>query len=133
MSCKGAFQMHVEIVVPVNFGGENRVFKVPPGKCLVVDYISGEAFMPNGQKALFGIITTAGGVQVRHYLGTNAAGAFGGQGYFWVSGPAHIYADPGTNVTLRADRDIATGRPRSDSRPGNDSASSSRLRKIVST
>ncbi len=109
MSCKDAFQTHLEIVVPVSFGGENGVFKVPPGKCLVIDYVSGEAFMPNGQKALFGIITTAGGVQVRHYLGTNAAAAFGGQDYFWVSGPVHIYADPGTNVTLRADRDIATG------------------------
>ncbi len=109
MSCKGAFQKHVEILVPVNFGGENGSFQVPTGKCLVIDYVSGEAFMPHGQKALFGIITTAGGVQVRHYLGTNAAGAFGGQDYFWVSGPAHIYADPGTNVTLRADRDTATG------------------------
>jgi hypothetical protein len=38
--------------------------------------------MPQGQKALFGIITTAGGVQVRHYLGTNAVGAFGSADYF---------------------------------------------------
>ena len=109
MSCKGAFQKHVEITVPANFGGENGVFQVPKGKCLVIEYISGEAFMPHGQKALFGIITTVGGVQVRHYLGTHAVGAFGGQDYYWVSGPARIYADKGTNVTLRADRDIATG------------------------
>jgi hypothetical protein len=109
MSCSDAFQKHVEIVVPVSFGGENGVLQVPKGKCLVIDYVSGEAFLPHGQKALFGIITTAGGVQVRHYLGTNAAGAFGGQDHFWVSGPAQIYADPGTNVTLRADRDMVTG------------------------
>ena len=99
--------------MPVNFGGQNGVFQVPLGKCLVVDYA--EAFMPHGQKALFGIITTARGFQVRHYLGMNAAGAYGGQDYFWVSGPAHIYADLGTNVTLRADRDIATGTATFDS------------------
>jgi hypothetical protein len=109
MNCKHAFQKHVEIAVPATFGGENGVFNVPKDKCLVIEYISGEAFMPTGQKALFGIITTAGGTQVRHYLGTHALGAFGGDDYYWVSGPASIYADPGTEVTLRADRDIATG------------------------
>lgn len=109
MSCKDAFQTHVEITVPVNFGGQNGTFQVPKGKCLVIEYISGEAFMPHGQKALFGIIATVAGVQVRHYLGTHAVSAFGGEDYFWVSGPATIYADPDTTVTLRADRDIATG------------------------
>ena len=109
MACKEAFQKHVEITVPVNFGGENGVFTVPAGSCLIIDFISAEAFMPHGQKALFGIITTAGGVQVRHYLGSNAMGPFGGQDYFWMSGPTHIYADPGSQVTLRADRDIAAG------------------------
>jgi len=109
MSCKDVFQTHVEITVPANFGGENGTFQVPGDECLVIEYISAEAFMPQGQKALFGIITTAGGVQVRHYLGTNAVGAFGSADYFWVSTPAKIYADPGTTVTLRADRDVATG------------------------
>jgi hypothetical protein len=109
MTCKHAFQTHVEIVVPPNFAGENGFFDVPKDKCLVIDYISGEAYMPTGQKALFGIITTGGGTQVRHYLGTHALTAFGASDYYWVSGPAHIYADPGTTVTLRADRDAATG------------------------
>jgi hypothetical protein len=109
MSCKDSFQTHVEFIVAANAGGQNGGFQVPQGKCLVIEYISGEAFMPHGQKALFGIITTVGGAQVRHYLGTNALGAFGGQDYFWVSTPIKIYADSGTTVTLRADRDVATG------------------------
>ena len=109
MICKQAFQRHVEISVPPTFGGENGVVNVPTGKCLVIEYISGEAFMPQGQKALFGIITTAGGTQVRHYLGTHALGAFGGNDYYWVSGASTISADPGTSVTLRADRDVTTG------------------------
>jgi hypothetical protein len=109
MSCAQAFQTHVEVNVPANFAGQNGVFAVPKGKCLVIEYVSAEAFMPTGQKALFGIITTVGGTQVRHYLGTHAVTAFGANDYYWVSGPTSIYASPGTQVTLRADRDAATG------------------------
>src|SRR5215467_12460514 len=109
MTCANAFQTHVEIVVAAGFAGQNGSFKAPKDKCLVIDYISAEAFMPVGQKALFGIITTGAGTQVRHYLGTHALPAFGGNDYYWVSGPAHIFADPGTTVTLRADRDADTG------------------------
>jgi hypothetical protein len=54
MKCKHAFQAHVEISLGPQHGGENGVVQVPGGKCLVIDYISGEAFMPTGQKALFG-------------------------------------------------------------------------------
>src|SRR5262249_59774428 len=98
------FQTHVEITVPDTFGGENGSFQVPQGKLLIIEHVSGEAFMPRGQKALFGIITTVGGVQGRHYLGTHSEGAFGSQDYFWFSIPAKIYAGPGTTVMLRADR-----------------------------
>jgi hypothetical protein len=62
MSCKDVLQTDVEITVPANFGGENGTFQVPDDGCLVIECISAEAFMPQGQKALFGIITTAGGV-----------------------------------------------------------------------
>ena len=81
MSCKDVFKLTSKSP-PANFGGENGTFQVPGDECLVIEYISAEAFMPQGQKALFGIITTAGGVQVRHYLGTNAVGAFGSADYF---------------------------------------------------
>lgn len=109
MTCAHAFQTQVEIVVAETFAGQNGFFEVPNDKCLVIEYISGEAYMPEGQKALFGIITMAGGTEVRHYLGTHALTAFGGNDYYWVSGPARIYAAPGTIVTLRADRDADTG------------------------
>ena len=106
--CPGIPDARGNLCAP-NFEGENGFFDVPKGKCLVIEYVSGEAFMPKGQKALFGIITTVGGTQVRHYLGTNATGAFGADDYYWVSGPTRIYAGPGTQVTLRADRDVGAG------------------------
>jgi len=109
MTCSQAFQKHVEIVVGPNFEGQNGSFTVPKDKCLAIEFISGEALMPRGQKALFGIITSVGGTQVRHYLGTHALEQFGGGDYYWVSNPASLYAGPGTTVTLRADRDIGTG------------------------
>src|SRR6476620_11167377 len=109
MTCAQAFQKHVEIAVGPNVAGQNGSFNVPKDKCLVIEYVSGEAFMPKGQKALFGIITSVGGTQVRHYLGTNALLPFGGADYYWVSGATRIYAGPGTTVTLRADRDAPTG------------------------
>lgn len=108
VTCAHAFQAHAEIIVAETFAGQNGFFDVPEHKCLVIEHISGEAYMPTGQKALFGIITTAGGVQVRHYLGTHALEAFGAHDYYWISGPARIYADPSTSVTLRADRDADT-------------------------
>ena len=61
MTCAHAFQTEVEIVVAETFAGQNGFFELPDDKCLVIEYISGEAYMPEGQKALFGIITTAGG------------------------------------------------------------------------
>ena len=103
------FQAHVEITLAPGQGGENGWVAVPKGKSLVIDYVSGEAFMPTGQKALFSILVDQGSGAVRHYLGTHAVGAFGPSDYFWVSTPSKFYAKGGTKVDLRADRDIATG------------------------
>jgi hypothetical protein len=103
------FQAHVEITLAPTHGGENGWVSVPAGKKLVIEYLSGEAFMPTGQKALFSVEVDQGSGAVRHYLGTHAVGAFGSADYFWVSTPAKFYAKGGTKVNLRADRDIATG------------------------
>lgn len=65
--------------------------------------------MPTGQKALFSVEIAEGTGYLRHYLGTHAQGAFGTQDYFWVSTPIKLYGKGGTQVNLRADRDLATG------------------------
>jgi hypothetical protein len=105
------FQAAVQIDMPAGTGGQNGFVTVPTGKRLVMEYASGEAFMPTGQKCLFSVITTIGGASTgtRHYLESNAVGKFGAPDYFQAGQVVRLYADPGTTVMLRADRDIAAG------------------------
>jgi hypothetical protein len=105
------FQAAVEIDMPAGTGGQNGFVTVPTGKRLVIEYASGEAFIPTGQKCLFSVITTIGGAPTgtRHYLDSDAMGKFGAPDYFRAGQVVRLYADPKTTVMLRVDRDIATG------------------------
>jgi hypothetical protein len=106
-----AFQAAVEITLPNGTGGQNGFVAVPQGKRLVIEYASGEAFLPTGQKGLFSVITTLQGATTgtRHYLQTQPMGKFGAPDYFRAGQVVRLYADPGTTVMLRIDRDLATG------------------------
>src|SRR5204862_41682 len=57
---------------------------LPAGKRLVIEYASGEAFAPTGQKCLFSVLTSLAGqpVSTRHYLESTPLGKFGAQDYF---------------------------------------------------
>src|SRR5262249_54967429 len=81
------------------------------GKRLEIEYASGEAFLPTGQKGLFSVITTLAGetTGIRHYLDSDALGNFGAPDYFRAGQVVRLYADPGTVVMLRVDRDRPTG------------------------
>jgi len=108
---KRPFQAAVEIRVPNGFGGENGSVTVPKGKRLVIEYVSGEAFLPTGQKGLFSVIVSLQGqaAGTRHYLESIPMGKFGAPDYFRAGQVVRLYADQGTNVMLRIDRDIAAG------------------------
>ena len=105
------FQTSVEISMPNGTGGQNAGFQVPAGKRLVIEYVSGDASMPTGQKCLFSIFTSLAGqtTGTRHVLETAALGKLGATDHFQTAQVVRLYADPGTAVTLRADRDLATG------------------------
>jgi hypothetical protein len=111
MSVTNPFQFTAEIKIPNGTGGQNGGFQVPAGKRLVIEYASGEAFAPTGQKCLFSVLTSLAGqpVSTRHYLESTPLGKFGAQDYFRAGQVVRLYADPGTVVTLRIDRDLATG------------------------
>lgn len=108
---KQPFQAAVEIKLPPGTGGQNGFVPVPEGKTLVIEYASGEGFLPTGQKCLFSVITSLQGepVGTRHYLESAPLGKFGAPDYFRAGQVVRLYAASGTTVMLRADRDIATG------------------------
>ena len=105
------FQISLPLSLPNGTGGQNAAFQVPAGKRLVIEYVSGDALMPTGQKCLFSIFTSLAGqaTGTQHVLETVALGKFGATDQFRTAQVVRLYADPGTNVTLRADRDLATG------------------------
>jgi hypothetical protein len=92
--------------------GLNLAFTVPKGKTLVVEYVSGTCFVPSGQSCVMSILTQIGGAVTGtpFNLQTLTAGPFGGgETLFRAGQPAKLYADGGTIVTLRADRNASTG------------------------
>ena len=105
------FQTSVTLSLPNGTGGQNAAFQVPAGKRLVIEYVSGDAFMPTGQKCLFSIFTSLAGqaTGTQHVLETVALGKFGATDQFRTAQVVRLFADPGTTVMLRADRDLATG------------------------
>ncbi len=105
------FQAHVEISLPANTGGQNGFVQVPAGKRLLIEWVSGESFLPTGQKCLFSVITSLAGqpTGTRHYLNSTQMGPFGSQDLARTGQVVSLAADAGTTVTLRADRNVATG------------------------
>lgn len=105
------FQAAVEIKLPPNQEGQNGFITVPKGKRLIIEYVSGEAFLPAGQKAVFSVITSLAGdhTGTSHYLQSTSPGKFGAQEFFCTGQVVNLFADGGTTVMLRADRDSGAG------------------------
>lgn len=108
---KHPFQSNVQIDLPPSTEGQNGFVTVPAGKRLVIEYVSGQAFLPSGQKALFSVIVSLQGQSTGtwHYLESTVVGPFGSQDCFQCGRLVKLYADPGTTVMLRTDRDSPTG------------------------
>jgi hypothetical protein len=108
---KHPFQASLQVSLPPGTEGQNGFVNVPAGKRLVIEYVSGQAFLPTGQKALFSVIVSLQGQNIGtwHYLESSAIGAFGSQDCFQCGRMVRLYADPGTTVMLRTDRDSPAG------------------------
>lgn len=105
------FQASVEISLPAGTEGQNGFVTVPAGKRLVIQYVSGQAFLPSGQKALFSVIVSLQGQKVgtTHYLESTVVGPFGSQDCFQCGRMVQLYADAGNTVMLRTDRNSPAG------------------------
>jgi hypothetical protein len=85
-------------------------FLVPSGKRLVIETITGEIFVPQGQQIRPTLITTAAGnFAPNHTLVFNSKVTFGFQDIYRATLPVRFYADPGTSILLSIHRDSTTG------------------------
>jgi len=81
--------------------GQSVSFTVPAGKLLVIEYVSGNAFVDIGEAVVFSVSTTVNGVFANHQLVLTPVGPSGGfaKGYT-ASQSLILYADPETDVTI---------------------------------
>lgn len=103
-----AFQAGATMSLSVGTEGANGFFKVPSYRRLVIEYASGRASLPAGQKGNFAIFTSLAGATREHWL-LGSQALFGATVEPRAGEAVRLYADPGTLVTLRFDRDGATG------------------------
>jgi len=108
-----AYQEGFELQLPDGTQGENGGFNVPAGKRLVIDYVSASGFAPAGQHMIFSVFTNVNSVLAKkHFIAASQQSEFGASAMFTASQETRIYADPGTLVMVRAERDGATGAAR---------------------
>jgi hypothetical protein len=106
------FQTSLNGSMPTGTEGLNLSFTVPAGKTLVIEYVSGNCFVPAVRRVFSRSFTEVNGATTgaQFNLPTAGVGAFGGGNVLWRVGQrVLLYADGGKTVTLRADRNSATG------------------------
>jgi hypothetical protein len=101
------FQASVQINLAAGAEGGNAFVQIPTYKRLIIEYVSGNAVVPAGQTAQFSVFTSLTGATTgtEHLLLAQqrpSGGARAGQA-------VRLYADPGTQVMLRVDRDSPSG------------------------
>ena len=89
---KQPFHANVDISLTSGTEGQNGFVTVPAGKRLVIEYVSGQAFLPSGQKALFSVIVSLQGqaTGTTHYLESTSIGPFGSQDCFQYGRPVKL-------------------------------------------
>jgi len=92
------FSKRLDITFANGFG--NGTFIVPAGQLLVIDYISADAGVAPGGNVLFDVATYLAGNEVESHLPMTPQGTILGQAVYTTSAPVHIYADPGSTVTI---------------------------------
>jgi hypothetical protein len=100
-----AFQKSLNGTMTAGIEGLNLAFTVPDGKQFVIEYASGNCSVLPGEVCTLSILIQNGAGTVEYHLQTANAGSLG-----WIAGQqVKLYANSGTTVTLRADRNSQTG------------------------
>lgn len=107
---KQPFQTSVLSFIEAGSPSGHAFFRVPAGKRLVIEYISGILSVPFGQSIVtFELTTTASRLTANHSVQISFAGVLAGSSQFTAGQLVKIYADPGTIVGVGAFRNTYTG------------------------
>jgi hypothetical protein len=82
------FQIVLNGSMPPGTEGLNLTFTAPAGKTLVIEYASGECFVPSGQSCVLSVLTEVNGAKTGtpFNLDTDNVGPFGGGDVLWRVG-----------------------------------------------
>ena len=103
------FQKETDLYVTDGNEGASDFFNVPANKRLVIEFVSSDSDVPNGQFPRIVLATSVGGLYDYHFIVATRLGAVGGSDEFFASQPTTIYADPGTNVIVGFTRNAFSG------------------------
>src|SRR4029077_7550611 len=103
------FQKSVSLFIDYPDDAWQTTFSVPPGKLLVIEYVSGSFKKkigstndPTQPPFIFTVTTTSGGANVAPVVPVRGVLDYGGiQSFFQIAEPLRLYAGGGTSVTLR--------------------------------
>jgi hypothetical protein len=91
---------------PTQLGG-GASFTVPPGKRLVIEYVSANVVISTGEVVSFFVRTTVNGTVARHFVDAIPRGPSGGYSKSYVMNQeVRLYAGPGTRVDLFANNTL---------------------------
>jgi hypothetical protein len=106
------FQIELSGSMPPGTVGLNLTFTAPSGKTLVIEYGSGDCFVPSGQSCVLSVFTEVNGAKnaTSFNLDTDNVGPQRNGDDLWRAGQqVLLYAAGGTTVTLHAGRNDTTG------------------------
>jgi hypothetical protein len=104
------FQKRFLLDIFANQYNDFATFAVPPGKILVIEFVSVHSWLPAAQTFYGKVTTVAGGTAAVFYFRSEPLGdQFSQVDQRAVSSPTRIYADPGTNVQLLVERSHVSG------------------------
>lgn len=89
--------------IKLNAGDASQVstiYTVPAGYHMVVEYASIQGSLPPGQVAGLGVLTTAGGDSVLHFV-TMASNPYPTKPLLGAGQVVQLYADPGSEVQIQ--------------------------------
>jgi hypothetical protein len=100
----------LSVIIPNGqFIGDHTLNLSPGVQRFIIEQVSINGFTPQGQKIRCVLRSTLNGTEEPHFLPATFLGTFTNQDQFVTSEMVRWYADPGSPLTLRAERNSSVG------------------------